>query len=443
MKNYFEEYIFMEIRATQIDTANLSIIATIFKDDIEKNLEKIAKDVSKSANIPGFRKGKVPVSAVKKHYGARLVEDAEAEALRAVLDTGLNELKVDNSRIITEPAFSKFERVNGNIEVVVEVSLRPELTIADYENLVPEIEEPTVSEDEIDGRINDMVNSSANFVEVDRAVENGDQVNLDFEGFVDGVAFQGGKAEGYSLKIGSGSFIPGFEDQLIGLKKGEEKDISVKFPEEYQSPALKGKDATFKCKINGVEQKEERALSEDVATDLIRGEVLEGKTAIETLRSEVKQEIINEKLSKKYNNDLKPLLRNALAEKFVFDLPLSVLEKEIEQRVNQSAQTMTAEEIEAIKNSEEKLNELKATHKDDAEKSVRTTFIIDALGKKENIVVDDKEVEMVLFYEAMASGQDHRQLLDMYQKNGLLPLIKMAILEDKILTKILDDKFKK
>jgi len=434
----------MELKATQIDTANISIEAHISNDDIQNRLEKIAKELSKTTNLPGFRKGKVPVKAIKKYYGSRLVEDAEAEVLRDVLNRGLEELKVESSQVITEPVFSKFEKHSNGIDVVVEVSLKPTVVVEDYISLVPEIEKPSISDEDVNKRIEEMLEAKAPFIEVDRAIENGDSVNLDFEGFIDGEPFEGGKAENYTLKIGSGSFIPGFEEQLIGLKKGDEKDIEVTFPENYHNKDFAGKPATFKCKINKIETKQTPELNEESAKTLLKDDqIVEGENPVETLKKVVKKELEDEALSVKYNNEIKPAFREILVEKFVFDLPKSVVEKEIEQRVNQEAQTMSAEEIEEIKNNEDKLNELKEKHREDAEKSVRGTFIIDALGVKEGISVSDDEVQQVIFYEAIMSQQDPSGLLKKYEEAGILPLIKMSILEDKVLTKILDEKLKK
>ena len=444
MKKYFEDQIFMEFKATHIDTANVSISANILSSDITKNLEKIAKELTKTADLAGFRKGKVPVAAIKQHYGSRLREDAEAEALRDVLDLGLKELSIDNSKIITEPTFSKFNKNDNGIEVVVEVSLRPTVEIGDYISLVPDIKTPTVTNKQVEARINEMLISKAPFVEVDKAIENGDTTIFDFEGFVDGVAFEGGKAEGYSLNIGSGSFIPGFEEQLIGLKKGDEKEVKVTFPEEYQSENLKGKEATFKCKIERVEIKGDAELTDITAKELLGDdEVKETEDSITAIQRVTKETLKSEALSKKYNEEIKPALREALAKEFKFDLPKSVVEKEIEQRLNQKAQKMTPDEIKEIQESEDKLNELKATFQNDAEQSVRTTFIIDALGEKEGVNVSDEEVKQVIYYEGMMNSQNPDELIKKYEDAGYLPLIKMSILEDKVLTKILDDKFKK
>lgn len=434
----------MEFKTTQIDTANISISANILTNDITKNLEKLAKQLTKTAEIQGFRKGKVPVAAIKKHYGSRLVEDAEAEALRDVLDLGLKDLNVDNSRIITEPTFSKFEKNDNGIDVIVEVSLKPIVKVENYASLVPDVEIAGIDKAEVTKRIEDMLSAKAPFIEVDRKVENGDSVTFDFEGFVDGKAFEGGKAEDYNLKIGSGSFIAGFEEQIIGLAKGDEKDIEVTFPTEYQSEALAGKPAIFKCKINTVEIKGSVELNEESAKELLENdEINDGETSIDAINRKTEETLKSEELSKKYNEEIKPALREALAKEFKFDLPQSVVEKEIEQRLNQDAQKMSADEIKAIQEDEAKLDELRETHRSASEDSVRTTFIIDALGEKENVSVSDEEVKQVIYYEGMMSGQNPDELITKYEKGGYLPLIKMSILEDKVLTKILDDKFKK
>jgi len=433
----------MECKTTNIDTANISITAHISKEDIKTNLEKIAKNLAKTTDLPGFRKGKVPVPAIKKHFGTRLKEDAEAEALRDVLDLGLKNENVENSRIITEPTFSKFDKTENGIDVVVEVSLRPVVEITDYSSLVPDVEIAEPTKDEVSARISEMLSAQAPFVEVDKAIENGDTTVFNFEGFVDGVAFDGGTAEDYSLNVGSGSFIPGFEEQLIGLKAGDTKDVVVTFPEEYQSEALKGKEATFKCKINKVEQKETVELNEESAKSILTADLKDGENAIDVLTAEVTESLKSETLSKKYNEEIKPALRTALAKHFTFDLPNSVVEKEVEQKLNQEAQTMTPEQIKEIQEDEAKLEELKAKFLDGAKESVRITFIIDALGEKLNIAVSDEEVKQVIYYEGMMSGQDPDQLIKNYEKAGYLPLIKMSILEDKVLGKILDDKFKK
>jgi len=435
----------MEFKATHIDTANVSISANISNNDITKNLEKIAKQLTKTTDVPGFRKGKVPVAAIKKHFGSRLTEDAEAEILRELLDLGLKDLNIENSKIITEPSVAKFDRNETGIDVIVEISLRPTFEIDDYSSIIPNVKTPTVTKKQIEARISEMLVAKAPFVEVDKAIENGDTVVFSFEGFIDGVAFEGGQATDYSLtNIGSGSFIPDFENQLIGLKKGDERDIEVTFSKDYKSDVLKGKKATFKCNIGKVENKTTIDLTEESAKELLgKNEVKNNETNIEAIQRVTKDTLKSEALSKKYNEEIKPLLREALAKHFNFDLPKTVVEKEVEQRLNQAAQNMTPEEIDAIQNNDDMLNELKAQFYTDAEQSVRTTFIIDALGEKENVEVSDEEVKQIIYYESMMNSQNPEEVIKRYESSGYLPLIKMSILEDKVLTKILDDKFSK
>jgi trigger factor len=430
----------MEFSTKRVDSANLSISATITKDDIDKNLENIAKELSQTANIPGFRKGKIPAKAVKQFYGSRLVEDAEAKSLSEVLEAGQKEAGVESSQIITEPTFSKFEKVEGNIEVEIEVSLRPTVELGDYLSLVPDIPTPEVSDDEVLARITEMLEKKAGFLEVDRAIENGDSVTFDFEGFLNGEPFEGGKAENYTLKIGSGNFVPGFEEQLIGLSKDDEKEIEVTFPEEYHAENLKGQKTIFKCKIRKIEIKETLELSDENANELLSIEVSENETQVDALKRETKLDLENEKLSKIYNEQTKPQLRANISDYYTFDLPKSVVNSEIEQRVNQEANTMSEEEITELQGNVEKIKELQEKMRPEAERSVRTTFVINELGRVEGLSVSDDELRNIISYEAYMGGQNPQDVIDNYENQGLMPLVKMSILEDKVLSKLIEKK---
>ena len=200
----------MEIISNKIDGANAEIKAVISIDEVNANVEKIAKELSKTANIQGFRKGKVPVAIIKQQYGEKLVQDAESEALREVLNKGLAELEIDNSALIGEPIISKFDKSDDKIEVAVKVAMRPEIEMGDYASLVKDFEKPTATDEEIDARIKELSNNFAEMVDVeeDRPLEKGDFALFDFEGSVDGELFDGGSAKDYSLEIGSNQFIP-------------------------------------------------------------------------------------------------------------------------------------------------------------------------------------------------------------------------------------------
>ena len=431
----------MEIKSKKIDGANAEIKATILKEVIDANIEKIAKGLTKTAKVDGFRKGKVPVSAVKKQYGERLVQDAETEALRDVLSKGLEELSIANESLIGEPNISQFDKSDDKIEITVKVAMRPEIEMGDYSAMVKEFDKPAISDEDIDSRIKDLATAQAPLVSVeeDRALESGDTALMDFEGSVDGELFEGGASKDFSLNIGSGQFIPGFEDQMIGMKKDEEKVIKVTFPENYGGDKLAGKDAEFKVKLNAIQTKGEVTIDDELAKKMLPGQE---DASLENLKEQVKTQIVNEELSKLYNDDLKPALLESFVENFKFDLPEFVVEQEIDMALNNKAKSMSEDEIKELRESEEKLKELRETFRDDAVRSVRATFIIDSLAAAESIKVEEQEVMQTIYYEAMQMGQDPQKSYEQYKEAGYIPAIQMSMVEDKVLSKLLNSKMK-
>jgi len=428
----------MEIKANKINGANAEIEAVISMDEVNANVEKIAKQLSKTANIQGFRKGKVPVAIIKKQYGQKLVEDAEAEALREVLSKGLDELNISNDSLIGEPTISKFEKSDDKIEVAIKVAMRPEINLDDVESLVPDFKKPEVTDKEVDARIKEIAEGQAPLVDIkrNRKMKEGDTAVIDFEGFVDGKAFEGGAAENFELLLGSGQFIPGFEDQLIGVKRDEEVEINVKFPEEYGSKELAGKDAMFKVKVNQIKVKDDVEINDELAQKLLAKE----DATLDELKAEVKKALEQEKLAKLYNEELKPKLLETLVEKIDFDLPEFVVDQEIDMAVNKKASTMSEDEIKELRENPEKLKELRESFRDEAVRSVKATFIIDALAAKLGIKVEEQEVMQTIYYEAMQMGQDPQKAYDQYKDAGYLPAIQMSMVEDRVLTTLLNKK---
>ena len=317
----------MDVTANKINGANAEVSAAITRADIDNRIEKIAKGLTKTATVAGFRKGKVPVSAIKKQYGERLVQDAEAEALRELLNKGLDEMGIANDALIGEPQIAKFDKKDDIIDVLVKIAMRPEIDLSDYSNLIPEFEKPAVSDEEVTARIEELAQAQAAFVNVeeDRALVEGDTALIDFEGFVDGEAFEGGKAEDFSLTLGSGQFIPGFEDQVIGMSKGEEKTIDVTFPENYGGEKLAGKPAQFKVKVNAIQEKEAVSIDDELAKRMLPGDE---EANVDTLKAKVKEQLESEALSKLYNDELKPKLLETLVNALNFDLPEFIVEQE-------------------------------------------------------------------------------------------------------------------
>jgi trigger factor len=431
----------MEIRSNKIDGANAVIEATILKEVIDANLEKIAKELAKTASIQGFRKGKVPVAIVKKQYGEKLVQDAEAEALREVLNKGLEELNIDNNALIGEPNISKFDKSDDKIEVAVKVAMRPTIELGDYASLVKGFDKPVVSDEDVEKRIKDIAESQAPLKDIarNRKMKKGDTAVIDFEGSVDGKVFEGGTAENFELLLGSGQFIPGFEDQLIGVKRDESVIVSVTFPENYGGKELAGKDAEFKVKVNGIKVKDEVTIDDELAKKILPGQE---DATLEELQKQVKIQIENEELAKLYNDDLKPELLETFVEGIKFDLPEFVVDQEIDMALNKKAQSMSEKEIQELRDNADKLNELRDTFREDAQKSVKATFIIDALAAAENIKVEEQEVMQTIYYEAMQMGQDPQKAYEQYKSSGYLPAIQMSMVEDKVLSQLLNSKIK-
>ena len=432
----------MEIKSNKINGANAEIKATISMDEIDANIEKIAKELAKTASVQGFRKGKVPVSIVKKQYGEKLTQDAETEALRDILSTGLKDMGIANESLIGEPTISQFDKSDDKIEVTVKLAMRPEIEMGDYASKVKDFEKPLVSDTAVDERIAEIAQNQAPLVDIkrNRKLKNGDTAVIDFDGSVDGVAFDGGKAENHSLLLGSGQFIPGFEEQLVGVKRDEEVVVKVTFPDNYGSKELSGKDAEFKVKVNQIKEKEKVEIDDELAKKLLPGDE---NATIESLKKQVKEQMEAEELSKLYNDDLKPALLETFVSEFSFDLPEFVVEQEIDMALNKSASSMSEDEITELKENADKLKDLRETFRDDAVRSVRATFIIDSLALAENVKVEEQEVMQTIYYEAMQMGQDPQKAYESYKENGYLPAIQMSMVEDKVLSTLLNAKIKK
>ena len=433
----------MEFNANRVDGANAVITATIAKEVVESNLDKVAKQAAKTMNVQGFRKGKVPVAVVKQRFAYKLREDAEAEALRKILGEALKELNIANADLIGEPTISKFDKKeDGSIDIEISVACKPVIELGDYKSLIPAIEDKVVDTKEVDARLEEIAKSSAPLEKIarKRAVKDGDYAVIDFEGFVDGVAFEGGKAEKYPLHIGSGSFIPGFEEQVIGMKYEEQKDVVVTFPESYQAKNLAGKEATFKVTLHEIQEKAAPELNDEFAQKMLPGQE---NVTIDTLKEKITEQMKNEIMRKYYAEELKPAYLETLVERIEFALPTSVVDQEINYALNNKVRTMSEDEINALREDASKVEEIRNELKADAVNSVKATFIIDALAKAESVDVSDQEVMQVLYYEAMQMGQNPQEVVKQYQEAGYLPAIKMSMIEEKVISKLLDEKLGK
>ena len=429
----------MQINVNKIDNANAKVGAKIEKNEIEERVAKIAKNLSKTMNIPGFRKGKVPIFIIKKRYGDKITQDAESESLQEVFSKALEELGLKKEEVLGEPIVSKFEKNSDAIESEIKISFRPPIDLSGYEELIEDFKEPEVSEEEVEQRIKELANSmtEAKKLKEDRTLQEGDIAVIDFKGYVDDKEIEQGSAQDFRLTIGSKQFIEGFEEQLIGMKPNETKEIEVTFPEDYQNRDLAGKKAKFVVTLKEILVKEEPKIDDELAKKFLPNEE---NANLELLKEKIKEQIKSEKLSKLYNEELKPKLVEALVEKYEFDLPENIVEQEINLKLNEKLRSMSEDELNEIKDNKEKLEELRESLRDEAKKSVKATFIIDELAKENNITVNDQEVVQTIYYEAIQLRQNPNDVLKMYQEQGILPAIKMAMIEDRVLTHLLNKK---
>jgi trigger factor len=431
----------MEFNAKRVDDANAVITSTISTETVEQNIDKVAKQAAKTMDIQGFRKGKVPVSVVKQRYADKLREDAEGEAVRAILGDALKELEIANEDLVGEPQFAKFDKKeDGSIEIEIKVACKPNVDLGDYKSLVPAVELKEIEDKDVEERLNELAAQSAPLEKIKRKrmVREGDFAVIDFEGFVDGVAFAGGKGEQYPLEIGSGSFIPGFEEQIVGMKYEEQKDVTVTFPAEYQSKDLAGKEAVFKVTLHEIQEKVPAEINDEFAAKFLPG--YDGEANVDALKEKIKEQMVAEQKGTYYRNELKPAYLDTLVNELNFSLPATVVDQEINFALNNKVRSMSEDEIKELQEDASKVETIRNELKEDAEKSVKATFIVDALAKAEGVEVNDQEVTQVIYYEAMQMGQNPQDVLKQYQEAGYLPAIKMSMIEDKVITKLLDEK---
>lgn len=429
------------MKVERINSANAVLEATITTADIETKTDKLASNIAKTTKIDGFRKGKVPLAVVKERFSDQIKQDAEGEIIRGFIDSALKELNLSSDDMIGEPAFKKYEKTDNGIEISIEFGIKPKIEIVDYLDAIPEVTEVEIKDEDVETRIKELGKAQATLKKVEDRddVQKGDSVLMDFDGYVDDKAFEGGKAEGHILEIGSGQFIPGFEDQMIGMKIGETKDVMVTFPESYGGKDLAGKEAKFIVTAHEIQLKEEVELNDELAKKMLPEEK---EATMDMVKTKIVEQMKSEEMTKLYNDELKPKVVENLLAKFDFDLPNFVVEQEIDNALNNKVRTMTEEEINELKANQEKVEEMREELKDDAVKSVKVTFLIDTLAQKENINVTEDEVMQTLYYDAMMMQQDPQKVIEYYKKNNLLPAVKMSMVEDRLLSHLLDQKMK-
>ena len=366
------------------------IVIKIEGEKWENALDKAFKKANANAKIPGFRPGKAPKNVYLKNYGIEsLFMDASNYAVEDAYNQMLEENK--NLEIAAQPVLDIRSIDEKYIEYVFTITLKPEVKLGKYKGLNVKKEAVKVSKKEIEEAVDHMREHYKENVVKEGAVENGDIAIIDFEGFKDGVAFDGGKGENYSLEIGSNTFIPGFEDQIVGMKAGEEKDINVSFPEDYHAEDLKGAPVVFKVKVNEVKEVKVPDLDKEFFEDL----GMEGIDSKEALEKQVKENITASKEAKAEDKYTEDLLAE-IAKTTEVDVPETMINDETERMVDHFAehimmQGISIDQFYQYTNSSREA--LKEQYKEEAEKRIKYRLILEEVIKAEKIKVTDKEID--------------------------------------------------
>ena len=361
-----------------------SIDAETFKAAVNNAFKREGKKYA----IPGFRKGKAPRHMIEKMYGSDIFHyDAVNDLFPEAYEAAVKEAKID---VVgrPDPEVVSMSEADG-VVLKVKVAVKPEVELGEYAGLTVTKEAKNVNEADVDAEVKRMQDRNGRLLTREGAAENGDTVDIDFEGFVDGKAFEGGKAEHYSLVLGSGSFIPGFEDQVVGHSAGEEFDVNVKFPEEYGAAELAGKDATFKIKLHEVKYKELPALDDDFAKDVSEYDTLDELK--DSIRNNIKTNLDKQAEQKVENDLMDQVITNMKA-----DIPDAMVDSRIDELVQNFEYRISQQGLKLadyLKYMGMNIEQFRAQFKEQADKQVKMRLAMEAIVAKEGITASDEEFE--------------------------------------------------
>ena len=361
-----------------------SIDAETFKAAVNNAFKREGKKYA----IPGFRKGKAPRHMIEKMYGSDIFHyDAVNDLFPEAYEAAVKEAKID---VVgrPDPEVVSMSEADG-VVLKVKVAVKPEVELGEYAGLTVTKEAKNVNEADVDAEVKRMQDRNGRLLTREGAAENGDTVDIDFEGFVDGKAFEGGKAEHYSLVLGSGSFIPGFEDQVVGHSAGEEFDVNVKFPEEYGAAELAGKDATFKIKLHEVKYKELPALDDDFAKDVSEYDTLDELN--DSIRNNIKTNLDKQAEQKVENDLMDQVIANMKA-----DIPDAMVDSRIDELVQDFEYRISQQGLKLadyLKYMGMNIEQFRAQFKEQADKQVKMRLAMEAIVAKEGITASDEEFE--------------------------------------------------
>ena len=382
----------MNCKVEKTKNANeIKLEITVESTRFDEAIKKVYFKSAKYFNIPGFRKGKAPMQIVEKYYGKEIFyEDAFNEVAQEALEEAIKENKLE---VVSRPDIEVTQIEKGkDLIFTAVVQTKPEVTLGKYKGIQVKKVEYNVSDEDVEHELMHLAEKNARLVSVeDRPVESGDITVIDFEGFVDGVAFEGGKAENYALEIGSGQFIPGFEEQMLGMKEGEERELNVKFPDEYHSENLKGKDAIFKVKVHEIKEKQIPELNDEFVLEL----ELDGVKTKEEYEKHVEAELLKGKEAEAKRAREKAIIQT-ICDNAKVDIPESLIDMRKSQMIRQVESQakqygLSLEQFLSFQGLD--LEQYKEVLTEPAKASVTEEVVLDAIVSKEKIKLTKKELE--------------------------------------------------
>lgn len=421
----------VQVEALEKNMAKLTV--EVPADRLEKALDTAYNKQKKSISIPGFRKGKVPRAMVEKMYGVEIFyEDAANILLQETYPEAYDESGLD---IVSQPSIDVVQLEKGKPFIyTAEVAVKPEVTLGKYKGITVTKIDTTVTDEEVDAEIETQRNNNARTVSVERPIENGDTAVIDFEGFVDGVAFEGGKGENYDLEIGSHSFIDTFEDQLVGKSAGDDVDVNVTFPEQYQAEDLAGKPALFKVKIHEVKAKELPELDDEFAQDVSECDTL----------ADYKEEV-KKKLADRKEADARRTKEDEAVDKIIddakMDIPEAMIDNQVNSMINDFANNMMQQGLsleQYMQFTGMTMDKFKEQVRPDAVKRIQTSLVLEQIAKDENIEVSDEDVDAEIEKMAASYGMEADKLKE-YIQDAEKETMKNDIAIQKAITLVMDN----
>ena len=403
----------MSLQVEKLEKNMAKLTIEVPADDLEKALQSAYMKQKNKISLPGFRKGKVPRQMIETMYGAEIFyDDAANELIPKAYAEAYDEAELD---IVSRPQINVVQIEKGKPFIfTADVATKPEVTLGEYKGLEIEKVSTRVTQKEVDAKIQEEAEKNARTITVtDRPVQDGDEVILDFEGFVDGVAFEGGKGENYPLTIGSGSFIPGFEDQLVGAEAEKEMEVKVTFPEDYHAEDLKGKEAVFKCTIHEIKAKELPEIDDEFAAEVSEFDTLEEYKA--DIKAKIKDQKASEGKRKQEDQAVDAVVKNAQ-----YEIPQPMIETQVMQMADDFAQRIQSQGISLEQyfqftgmTADKMMDELRPQ----AIKRIETRLVLEAIAKAENIEISDEKLDEELAKMAESYKMEVDKLKEFMDEN--------------------------